>query len=209
MQTAVANVWAEILSVVADKPMKKKRNYAKHIAISAMLTALICVILSLGSLFETLDLSFATISSLIIWIALLEFGKKTAWGIYFPSGLISALFLPSKFPALFFICITGWYPMFKSTIQKRIKNKKLLTLIKLLVFNITAISLTAFVYFFGALLGISLGEEVTKVYIVIMLVLCNVAFIVTDILMDKLVIVYIVKIRDKLVKLKIVDKYHD
>lgn len=201
------NVSAVILSDAVNA-MKRKGLHTKHIAIAAMLSALCCVILSLGVVFESLDLTFATVSAIIIWIALLEFGYKLAWGIFFPTAFIAVLFLPSKFPALFFTFVTGWYPMFKLSIGKRIKKKSLLWTIKLICFNIVSLALIFGIELFGKAFGITFDEEMTKAWLIAMLVLCNIAFLVTDILMDRLVVVYIYKVRDKLVRLKIVDKKH-
>lgn len=186
--------------------MKRKNLHTKHIAIAAMLCALCCVILSMGTIFESLDLTFATISAIIIWIALLEFGYKLAWGIFFPTALIAVLFLPSKFPALFFAFVTGWYPMFKLFISKKIKKKGLLLLTKLFCFNIVTIALIFGIELFGKAFGIEFEDSLTKSWLIVMVVLSNLAFGVTDILMDRLIVVYIYKVRDKLVKLKIVDK---
>ena len=186
--------------------MARKSSHTKHIAISAVLSALCCVILSLGTVFESLDLTFATVSALIVWITLLEFGSKTAWSVYGASALISVLFLPSKFPAAFFAFVTGWYPMFKLGVSRRIKHKGLLWLLKLICFNAVSLGLIFGVELFGAALGIIFEEAMTKGWLITMLVLCNVAFLITDVLMDRLVIVYIYKLRDKLVSLKIVDK---
>ena len=185
--------------------MKKQRgnktfSKARYIATSAILTALCTVILSLGSVIETMDLSFAAISALIVWIALLEFGGKTAWAIYFATSTVSMLFLPAKFAAVFFLGITGWYPMVKYSLSRKVKNKTVLWLCKLVIFNLAALASAAAVYFLGSFLGISLSEDMTAIYYLAMLGLSNFAFIITDILMDKLVIVYIYKLRDKLKK---------
>ena len=186
--------------------MARKNHHTKYIAISAVLSALCCVILSLGTVFESLDLTFATLAALIVWITLLEFGKKTSWSIYLVTSVISVFLLPSKFPALFFAFVTGWYPMFKLGVSRKIKNKTFLFLVKTLCFNAVCLLLIFGIEFFGAALGIVFDEEMSDGWLVTMLVLCNVAFFVTDILMDKLVVIYIYKLRDKLVKLKIVDK---
>ena len=186
--------------------MKSNKYKTKRIAISAMLTALCCVILSLGTILESLDLTFAAIAALIIWFVLLEFGRMTAWSIYIPTALISTLFLPSKFPALFFTFVTGWYPMLKFFITRKIKSKPILWLVKIICFNAVSLGLIFGVEFLGGALGIVFGDEFTSAWLYTMLILCNIAFLVTDILMDRLVVIYIHKIRDTLVKLKIVEK---
>ena len=96
--------------------------------------------------------------------------------------------------------------MFKLAVGKKIKKKSLLWTIKLFCFNAVSLALIFGIELFGKAFGIVLEEELTKSWLVIMLVLCNIAFLVTDILMDRLIVVYIYKVRDKLVSLKIVDK---
>lgn len=183
----------------------KSRLKARYIANAAMLTALCVVILSFGTIIETMDLSFAAISALVLWISLLEFGKKTAWSVYFATAALSFLLLPSKFPSVFFVFITGWYPMIKLSLSKRIKNKGFLWFIKLVVFNIAAAISVCFIYIFASFLGVDSNDSLTKIYMISMFATSNFAFIITDILMDKLVIVYIYKIRDKLKKMKLID----
>jgi len=171
-----------------------------------MLSALCCAINSLGTIIESLDITLAAVSAIIIWIALLEFGYKTAWGIYFSTAIISVLFLPSKFCGLFFAFISGWYPMFKLFLGKKIRKRSLLWVIKLICFNLVSIALVFAVEVFGKVLGIIVDEKVTLAWIAIVLVLSNIALIVVDILMDQLIVIYIHKVRNKLIKLKIIDK---
>ena len=184
---------------------KNKLSNARYIATSAMLTSLCCIILSLGSVFESFDLSFSTISAIILWITLLEFGKKTAWSVYITTSLLSFILIPSKFPSLFFITITGWYPMIKLYVTKKIKNKRLLWFIKLIVFNISSIISVILIYLCSVAIGIEMDESITQAYIIAMLVTANFAFIITDMLMDILVKVYLIKIRKVLKKMKLVE----
>ena len=89
----------------------------KYITFSALISALSVVILLLGSMIDIFDLVAVMITSVFLLIARHEMGAK-ALAIYFVTGLIAFLVLPSKLISIEYFII-AIYPMIKPTFDKQ------------------------------------------------------------------------------------------
>ncbi|HAN20814.1 MAG: hypothetical protein A2Y15_02030 [Clostridiales bacterium GWF2_36_10] len=165
----------------------------KKIALSGMMCALAVLIMLIGSLFQMLDLSAAAAAGLTVVFAMIELGKKYAFSIYAVSSILSFLLLPYKSPALIFAVFAGLYPILKAYLQ-RIRNKWLSLTAKLAVFNLF---FTAIIYIGINLLGFSddFYRFKTGFLGVVIYILGNIAFIVYDFALDKLILIYSLKIK--------------
>ena len=179
------NVWAAILLDVVNM------NRTKKVALSGVLTALCFVFLFVGSLFQTLDLSAAALGSLVILVALIELGKGWASGVYFSASVLSIILLPSKSVALVFVLFSGFYPILKEALN-RIKPLFLSYFVRILCFN-TALSLIIFL----STAFIPENDEMIGFGIVIYL-LGNITFLVYDLAIERVALVYIIRIKPKL-----------
>ena len=171
--------------------MKKSRI----IALSAIFSALGTVILFFGSATSLLDISCAAIASPLITLANIEIGGIYPFLIYAVTGLLSALLLPDKFGAVVYIIIIGWYPLIKRVIESKL-NKTLGWVVKLAVFN------AALVLIFLAARFI-LGEtEFNTVWLIIGgAAISNLAFVLFDIALTRLVTLYLFKYRQRFRKI--------
>ncbi len=185
MQTAVVNVWAEILFVAAD--MKK----SKQLALAGIFTALCVVVLFIGAVFQTLDLSAAAFGSIIILIAFIEIGKKWALGVYFAASLLSLLLLPYKSPAAVFALFAGFYPVLKEPLN-RIKPKWLSYTARIGCFNICLLILV-----FGAV-KLGLAADFANTLGITMYALCNITFIIFDLALERIAVTYVSKLRPRI-----------
>ncbi|MBE6699393.1 MAG: hypothetical protein E7584_04050 [Ruminococcaceae bacterium] len=98
---------------------KKNSQQIKYLTVSAMLCALGVVILGLGSLIEVLDLTVSVIASLLTVYAVIEIGGVYPWLIWIVTSVIALLLLPLKTPVLFYALLTGYYPIIKQKIERR------------------------------------------------------------------------------------------
>jgi hypothetical protein len=155
-----------------------------------MLSALGVVVLYLGSLIEVLDISMAVISSLFAVMAVIEYGGIAPWAIYAVTGILSAVLLPSKLPAVMYILFFGFYPIVKERIE-RIKNRWLGFAIKEIVFNVCLVSLMFIAKWF------MLDPEGLFVFEVIFFCLANLTFVIYDIALTRIISLYIYRIRKK------------
>ena len=166
-------------------------------ALCAVLAALGVVLLLIGSLIESLDLSAAMFASFLITIAVIEGGGYWPWLTYSVVTLISLLLLPNKLPAVAFL-LYGYYPIVKEKLE-RIRNRAVTWFIKLVSFNLTLIALCVAMQllFTGIDFYILPANYVALNYIVILGV-GNLAFVLYDVLLTRIIILYIAKIRNKI-----------
>ena len=151
--------------------------------------AAMCVaILSVGSILESLDVSLAIIAGLVVMVIATEYGDRAGFAVFFVSGLLSLL-LPLKSPGIFFLALGGWYPI----VQKKINMLKplLARIVKILLFNgvlVFLLALSAFVT----------GTPEAKWVYLSLLILGNLCFFLYDLLLDRFLIWYLLKLRNRL-----------
>ena len=155
-----------------------------------MLCALGVVVLCLGSIVDVLDLSSAALASMIIIMAMVEFGTGWATLIYGATGILGLVLLPVKTPALLYLVFAGYYPIIKLKIEKL--GKIVSYIVKVTLFNI---ALTAVILICKYVLLIP-DEIMGAVYL--LYIVGNVTFIVYDIALGRIILVYAYYLRDKL-----------
>lgn len=172
--------------------LQKKRSRTVSLTVCALLSALCVVLLLLGCVIDTIDLSMAALCCVVVWLVLWEYGVGYALMQYFVVSLLSLLLLPVKAPGLLFAGITGWYPIAKFYFDKLPKPLSLLC--KLLSANAAA----ALLFFgFRELLGF---QYESKGMLLLCLLLFNIALLLMDILLRRIVPFYLIKIRPHLPK---------
>ena len=176
--------------------MKRKQSI-RLTALCAVLAALGVVLLLLGSLIESLDLSAAMLASLLITVAVIEGGGYWPWLTYAVVALISLLLLPNKFAAVAFI-LSGYYPIVKEKLE-RIRSRTVVWIIKLVSFNLSLVVFLVMIRFFFTAIDISIlpGTDSTLNHI-LTFGLGNLIFILYDLLLTRIVSLYLVKIRNKI-----------
>ena len=98
----------------------KLRKTIRTTAYSAVLAALVSVLVIIGSTFDMLDLSCAAAASLVIHLCLTEIDAKHAFMIYACAALLSFLAAPMRSCTLYFAAFFGYYPLVRSFLAKHI-----------------------------------------------------------------------------------------
>ncbi len=174
----------------------RRASYA--VAFGGIISAL-CLILefSIGILPLFLYI-FPQICALLIYILLEECGTKTSLCVYIGVSLLSLFLCPDKEGALLFVSFFGYYPILRVYIHK-LKSKLLRIASKLLVFNIAmVIRYTALIFLFGMADAI----DEAKWIFVMTIVMENIVFVMFDILLSRLLVLYTIKYKGKLFKRK-------
>ena len=83
-----------------------------------MFTALGVAILYLGCFIEVMELTVAAVASILILMAVIEMGKRTATLIWLATSVLSILLLPTKFIALEYALFIGSYPLVKAVFER-------------------------------------------------------------------------------------------
>lgn len=166
-------------------------NNTKKLTIAAIFSALGTVFLYMGSLIELLDLSFALLASLIIVFADEELHRPYQYLMYAVTSIISLLILPDKYIAVVYALLGGLYPLLRVYIQK-IRLPVIRGAVKLLCFN----ALFAVIFVVSKyVLGIQEDSQYAEIAL---FALGNLTFIVYDLLLGRLIILYNIKIRKRI-----------
>ena len=156
-----------------------------------MLSALGVVLLYFGALIEVVDISMAVIASLLCVFAVIEYSGAYPWFIFAATGILSILLLPNKTPAAMYVAFFGFYPIIKEKLERL--PKVICWALKEVIFNaslVVMIVLAVFVFTVGEL-------EVGIGYIVAFALLCEVAFVLYDIALTRLISFYFFRLRSR------------
>ncbi len=162
----------------------------KKIAFGGIISALSVAILVIAAYIEILDISLVVTVSLGIVFMEIEYGTGASISCFVAVSFLSLLLLPSKIPALLYICFGGWYPVVKKYAERL--PRLLEWVVKMVLFNG---ALGAYGYVTIAVLGLVEPAAVLKITLLIM---ANVAFVVYDFALTRLITVYVRKIRNRL-----------
>ena len=168
----------------------------KNLALCATLSAFGVVILMLGVFVDVLDMSAAMIASLLVVIAVIEAKGFWPWLTYGVTALIALLLFPVKTAAIMYL-FAGYYPIIKEKLEKL--PKVFSYILKFLIFNLslTVVFIAFELLFTGISIELVPGIEKNITYI-IYAVVGNVIFLLYDILITRLVSLYIFKLRDRI-----------
>lgn len=156
-------------------------------AISAALAASFM----LTSYFPYLTLAVPGIAGLFMLMPLVEVGKGYAFLTYFVSACI-VLITAEPEAACIYVCFLGYYPILKSIIE-RLKSRVLEWVLKMVVLNIAVFVIylaTTFVF------GIEIEDlgEFGKYSAYILIAVTNVVFVMYDIAVSRIGLLYMIKI---------------
>lgn len=177
--------------------MKKNKIFA--VSFGGVLTALSVVILYMGNI-PFVEYIASIFSGIAAFFGYLEFGGKTGMLIYAACGLLSMLLSPSKEPAILYVFIFGYYPIVKSSLEKRIKFKVLRIVIKFLIFNI-AVSIAYAILIFLFKLPVDTIGNLGNWTLLVLLGILNIMFVVYDISLKSYGIFYLKILQPKLYKI--------
>lgn len=175
------------------------KNKTKRIALCGVVSALSLVLMLLAGVLPTSSYSLAALAGVVLMLVIAEFGPKTAASVFFCVAALSFLLVADKEVMMLFVCFLGWYPIAKSGLDK-IRPWWLGYLCRFAIF---ALSVTAFYFSVTRLFGIrfEMDEGMFRVGAGLMIVMVIVAFIVYDIAISKLFLLYELKLRQKLHKI--------
>ena len=175
----------------------------KKLTLSAVLCALGVVLLSIGSLIQTVDLSAAALASFLCIFAVIELGGAYSWSVYAVTGLLSVILTPYGMAGWFYIAFFGYYPIVKEKVERL--RKPIAWIIKMLTLNAALFLCVVISYFlFFAQSGGGLAdaffkifgdEDLGKIFAIGMVVAVNVVFVIYDIALTLMISTYINKLR--------------
>lgn len=195
MQTVVVIV-QEAVKVTGDFMNKSKIAY--KVALCGVLSAMSLVFMMLTSIIPVGTYALPIMAGILLVSIVIEFNAKWALAVFFTVSVLSFLLSGDKEAVLYFIMFFGFYPILKSYIE-RIKSKAIQLLLKYALFNVCMVG----AFFIGIyLLGVPLEEFEIFGYNIplIFLLIGNIVFFLYDKCVTVVVINYITKWRNKLIK---------
>lgn len=175
---------------------------SRRIALGGIFTALAIVVMLMGAILPFATFSAPAIAGILIVPVAIEFGMKTGYLLYAAIGLLSIFIVPEKEMALIFIFLFGFYPLFKAKLE-RVVPKGLQWAAKLLLFNACIFcmyGLILFLFPIGAV--VAEFEEMSATFVALLVLLGNLAFVIYDMALVKVIGVYCAKIRPRLMNLR-------
>ncbi len=159
----------------------------KNLAAASIFSALGVVLLTLASVIEVLDLTMGAFASFIIALAVIELGGYFPTLIYLVTGILSALLLPNKFAAVAYLLLFGLYPILKASFERL--HYAVGWGLKFSYFN-TSLLLMILVSVYILHL-----EDTGLAYTIAVMALGNVAFLLYDLALTKIITLYLIKLR--------------
>lgn len=173
---------------------------SKKIAFCGVMGAVMLILMLLGNVVPVATYAVPCLAGILMMVVAEECGEGYAWILYVGVSLLGLIVIADKELMLLFVLLMGYYPMLKRHIDK-LRLRPVKWVIKLGIFC-AAISLMYFI-----LLVLFPVKEIAAdfagmgdIMLIILAVLAIFTFILFDILLDRLKIIYIKKLRPKLVK---------
>lgn len=164
------------------------------------MVAMGALFMGLGSVFQSLDMTVAALSSLLVAIVYVEIGSPYTYLVWICTTIITAVIYQGSAMWLMYLLLFGIYPILKGYIE-RLPHTLWLP-VKLVFGNLTMLAI-----FFGTtfILGIPMDTDLfglpREAVYVILLVLGNIAFFLYDKFLTVLIRFYLIKLHPVLNKL--------
>jgi hypothetical protein len=166
----------------------------KKLTLSAMLVALGVVFMLLGSYVQVLDLTVCALVSLLVAFACIEIGPPFNWLVWIATSVLTLLIpAESRMIGLIYFMIFGIYPILKGYIERA--PRTLWYVFKLVFINSVLVALS---FAFELLFKQPLVMIDNKVFVVLVYLVMNVAFIAYDMFITVMVRLYFAKFRNRI-----------
>lgn len=173
--------------------MNNRKKLSFKVAFGGVTAALSLVLMIAAGVTSTLVYAIPMIAGALLMALVIEFGAGFSSLIYVAVSVISILILGNKEAAIMYVAFFGYYPILKSFLEKHLKGL-FCWIIKYLIFNVAMIA-SYFVTTRIFMIPFDDGEEFGKFGLLILLFAGNVLFLLYDILLTRLVTVYLYKWR--------------
>ncbi len=163
----------------------------RRLALCAVLCALGDAFLWVGSVLDLFDLTLACAASLISMFAVIELRGSAPWMIYAVTGILALIIVPVKLTALEYLLFSGCYPMLKYWLERRLHSRALCWAVKV---GYAGVIMTALL-----LLSRLFVPDAEPIWLIAASVAVGMtAFVLYDILLTRLTVLYFRSLRDRL-----------
>lgn len=167
------------------------------VAICGISTALSVLLLFFGGVSFVFAYIMPMITGLVMIILKRTFGTSWAVTTFAATALLSFMLVADRECALMYILFFGYYPIIHPLLEK-VKIKALRWASKLIIFNAMISIVQLLLVYIFCIPFLEDGEG--KVFILIFAVLMNIMFVIYDLLIDKLTLLYKHKLEKRIKK---------
>lgn len=179
-----------------------RNKTAFRVALGGICSALCLLLMFCSGILPMLDYTIPAFAGFMMVVMAVEANMKWAVGTYIAVSFLCIFMTPNYEASILFIILMGYYPILKIYLDNQ-KNKPLIYIIKLLIFNTAAIIFfTIFQYVFSNGNMLEGLERFGKYAALILLAAANVAFLIYDYMLSQLTDIYINWFRKKILKRK-------
>ncbi len=168
---------------------RKKLSF--KVALGGVVAALSIILMLGAGVTSTLIYAVPMLTGALLIALVIEFGSGFATAVYVSVSVISLLVLGNKEAAVMYVGLFGYYPILKGFLEKHFK-KVLCWVVKYIIFNF-AVIISYFAITKVFLIPFDDIEEFGKWGLVILLLAGNVVFAMYDVLLTRLVTIYLYK----------------
>lgn len=165
-------------------------NKSFQVALGGVLAALSLAIMLLTGFIPVGTYACPALAGILLVVIVIELGAKWAWAVFAVISILSLFFAGDKEAALYFVMFFGFYPILKAKIETAFSKHWVQYLLKYAVFNICMVAA-----FFLALYVFGVPAESFVVFGFylpwLFLLFGNVFFVVYDIAVTRLVVLYV------------------
>lgn len=171
--------------------MNKRKELSFKVSLGGIVSALSLVLMIISGITISMEYAIPMITGALLMMLVVEFGKGFASVIYIAVSILSLLILGNKEPAVMYLMFFGYYPIIKSILEKHLK-KISCWIVKYLVFNVSMIA-SYFVVTKIFMIPFDDMDSFGKFGTLLLLLAGNVIFPLYDVLLTRLVSIYIYK----------------
>lgn len=171
--------------------MNKRKELSFKASLGGIVSALSLVLMIISGITISLEYAIPMITGALLMVLVVEFSKGFATVVYIAVSVLSLLILGNKEPAIMYLMFFGYYPIIKSILEGHLK-KIFCRIVKYLVFNASMIA-SYFVVTRIFMIPFDDMDSFGKFGILLLLLAGNIIFPLYDVLLTRLVSVYIYK----------------
>lgn len=171
--------------------MNKRKQLSYKVALGGVIAALSLLLMLVAGVTTSLVYAIPMMTGAFLMVLVIEFGARFAVLEYIAISIASILLLGNKEAAIMYVAFFGYYPIIKSFIEK-ISHKLLSWIIKYIIFNVSMI-VSYFIVSKIFMITFDDLEGFGRYAMPVLLLIGNILFVTYDIMLTRLVTVYIYK----------------
>ena len=167
----------------------KKTSF--KVSFSGIIAALSTVMMLITSVFPFGTFAFPALSGMLLVCVVIELSYSWAFIVYTAVSILSLLFVTDKEAVVYYVVFLGFYPIVKGLVEK-LRSKVVQYILKYAIFNACMV-----IAFYVSVYLFSIPKESFNLFNVylpwVFLLIGNVAFILYDFCVTRVVTLYLIK----------------